>query len=81
MSVISVEKAKDTLRDEGYFVDNLWSVDDVIGRHDCNEDEAQEILSEALQSEFVVETIRGSIDLQAAEKGLQKVVTSQYKRQ
>jgi|694.fasta_scaffold33863_9 hypothetical protein len=47
-----IEKAKATLRDAGYFVDNLWHVDDVKSRYEgCDDDDAQEVLDRALTNE------------------------------
>ena len=40
------EQAKEVLRAKGYFVDNLWHVDDVKLRWNCTDDEvAQDVLN------------------------------------
>jgi hypothetical protein len=54
---MSVEEAKEVLKQNGYFVDNLWSVDDVQLNWKCDEDTAQEVLIKALTNEWVVEQI------------------------
>ena len=54
---MSVEQAKEVLKQNGYFVDNLWSVDDVQLNWKCDEDTAQEVLEKALTNEWVVEQI------------------------
>jgi hypothetical protein len=52
-----VEKAKAVLKQHGYFVDNLWSTQDVTDRYECTEEEAQEVLETALTNEWVTEQI------------------------
>jgi hypothetical protein len=46
-----IEKAKATLRDAGYFVDNLWHVNDVKFKYECDNETALEILDNALTNE------------------------------
>jgi hypothetical protein len=58
-----IEQAKAILKQHGYFVDNLWTVDDVTYRYDCNVEEAQEVLDNALTNEATMEQIFLSIDL------------------
>jgi hypothetical protein len=44
-----VEKAKKVLRDHGYFVDNLWHIDDVQSLHKgASTEDAHRILNDAL---------------------------------
>jgi hypothetical protein len=53
-----IEQAKATLRNAGYFVDNLWHVDDVKGRYEgCDEATAQHILDQALTNEATMEQV------------------------
>jgi hypothetical protein len=52
-----VQKAKAILKQHGYFVDNLWSVQDVTDRYECTEEQAQEVLNRALTNEGTVEQI------------------------
>lgn len=56
------EYAKEFLRNEGYFVDNLWHVDDVMCKIKCDEDEAQEILYSVLTNDWIVEQMQIFID-------------------
>jgi hypothetical protein len=53
-----INDAKETLRKAGYFVDNLWHVDDVKSKYQVfdNED-AQDILNDALTNEWVFDQI------------------------
>jgi hypothetical protein len=57
-----IEQAKAILKQHGYFVDNLWSTQDVTDRYECTEEEAQEVLETALTNEWVMEQIWFSID-------------------
>lgn len=52
-----VEKAKAVLKQYGYFVDNLWSTQDVTYRYECTEEQAQEVLDTALNNEATREQI------------------------
>lgn len=66
-----VEKARQVLRDNGYFVDNLWHVDDVKERYNCTDDEqAQEILYNALTNDGTMEQLWFAIGFAADEEGL-----------
>lgn len=56
-----IEKARQVLRQNGYFVDNLWCVDDVQSKYNCTEEQAQEILEKALTNEATMEQIWFSI--------------------
>jgi hypothetical protein len=65
------EQAKEVLRNAGYFVDNLWHVDDVKLRYNCDDDkQAQEILSSALTNDATMEQIWFAIDMVAQDDGL-----------
>ena len=62
MTNISIEQAKQVLKESGYFVDNLWHVSDVKDSCNCNDDVAQTILLKALTNEATMEQIWYSID-------------------
>ena len=57
-----IEQAKAILKQHGYFVDNLWSTQDVTDRYECTDEKAQEVLNKALTNEWVMEQIWFSID-------------------
>jgi hypothetical protein len=57
-----VEFAKLTLKQNGYFVDNLWTVHDVKGKYDCTTEQAQDILYNSLTNEATMSQIQFSID-------------------
>ena len=69
-----VEKAKEVLRKAGFFTDNLWHVDDVKLRFQVfdNED-AQDILNDALTNEWVFDQIWYAIDNAAEDKGFKLI--------
>lgn len=58
----SVNQAKAILKDAGYYVDNLWHIDDVKGLKDMNDDDAYAILDTIVSSDYVIEDIAVSIN-------------------
>ena len=60
--MVTIEQAKQVLKEAGYFTDNLWHVSDVKDRCNCENDVAQEILEEALTNEYTMEQIWFAID-------------------
>jgi hypothetical protein len=48
MRAIEIENAKQLLRSEGYFVDVLWSTDEVTMNYNCTEEQAHSVLFEAM---------------------------------
>ena len=67
-----IEQAKEVLREAGYFVDNLWSIEDVQGNYNCTDEEAQEILNSALTNEATMEQIWFAINFEADELNLEE---------
>ena len=58
-----IQQAKAILREAGYFVDNLWHVDDVKSRYEgCDDATAQEILDNALTNDGTMSQIWFAID-------------------
>lgn len=76
MEKITVEQAKEVLRKSGYYVDNLWSVEDVKNNYknadgsEVNDETAQDVLSGALQNECTMEQIWFAIRNYAEENDL-----------
>lgn len=68
-----IEKAKAILRDAGYFVDNLWSVNDVKDRFKCGDSTAIEIIGDALTNEWIMEQINVSITQACEHIGLEEI--------
>lgn len=65
-----IELAKSVLKEYGFFVDNLWHVDDVKLRWDCTDDIAQDILNRALNNETTMEQVFFEMDTIAEDEGL-----------
>lgn len=59
----AIDEALQVLRDAGYYVDNLWHVDDVKNRFDCSNEIAQKILNDAVSNEYFT----GEINVTIAE--------------
>ena len=71
---MTVEQAKAVLRQNGFFVDNLWHIDDVKLNYDCESDEqAQAILDGALTNDATMQQIWEAIDVYAEEEGLNRI--------
>lgn len=58
---MTTKEAKDFLRSEGYFVDNLWHVNDVQENFECDEETAQNILYWTLTNPATIEYINEEI--------------------
>ena len=54
---MTTAEAKQLLRNEGYFVDNLWHVSDVQNNFECTDEQAQDILYWSLTCDNVIEFI------------------------
>lgn len=67
MSSDKVEVARKFLKDQGYYVDNLWHINDVQQNHDLDDDDAYEVLDRVMQAEYTVSNIFEMIDLQVKE--------------
>jgi len=73
--IMTIAEAKQLLRSEGYFVDNLWHVSDVQNNFECTEEEAQDVLDGALNNEATMERIWFAINYHAQENGLNRKET------
>lgn len=56
-----IQKAKEVLKANGYFVDSLWTVSDVRTKFDCTDEQAQTILKQSLTNDSTMEQIWFSI--------------------
>ena len=71
---MTVEQAKAVLRQNGFFVDNLWHIDDVKLNYNCESDEqAQAILDGALTNDATMQQIWYAIEVYAEEDGLNRI--------
>ena len=58
-----IQNAKNILKDNGYYCDNLWHVDDITQNYPkYNSKDALEVLDDVMTSEYITETIYGYID-------------------
>jgi len=71
LKLVSTDDLKNELKSRGFFVDNLWTTSDVKGNYNCTEDEAQEVLEQALTNEATMERIWFAIDFHASENELE----------
>lgn len=62
---MTTEQAKQVLRDKGYFVDNLWHIQDVYNAAEGNiqKDQAMQVLRTALTNEATMDQIWMSIQM------------------
>tara|TARA_R110002153_G_scaffold83687_6_gene210169 strand:+ start:2578 stop:2823 length:246 start_codon:yes stop_codon:yes gene_type:complete len=67
---VSSQDLKDELQSRGFFVDNLWTTEDVKSKFNCTEDEAQEVLEQALTNESTMEQIWYAIDFHGEDNEL-----------
>ena len=52
-----IEQAKAILKQHGYYVGNLWTIQDVTDRYDCTDEQAYDVLDTALNNEATMEQI------------------------
>ena len=71
-STNKVREAKETLKKGGYFVDNLWSVEDVQDIFNCSNEEAQDVLNIALTNEGTMHHIWTAIRIAGEDKSLKE---------
>ena len=58
-----IEKAREVLREAGYYVDNLWHIDDVRTLFEnVTDEQAQEILDASFQNEATFDQIWFAIE-------------------
>jgi len=70
---LDIESAKQLLRENGYFVDNLWQTCDITDVWDCTDEQAQELLYKALTSESTIEQIHIAINFMAEDMNLKEL--------
>lgn len=73
MRAIEIENAKQLLRSEGYFVDNLWQTEDVKINYQCTEEQAQKVLNRVLQYDAIYELVWDGIKYEAENMKLKNV--------
>ncbi len=64
-SNLTISELKALLEERGYYVQNLWCVEDVTSKYKCSDEEAQNILNDALTNEYMMSEIWEAIDMAA----------------
>ena len=72
MKDLTTQQLKEELTRRGYYTGNLWRIDDVQGRFEATEDEAQDVLDDALQGSWIIEQTFECIDDCANEHKLKE---------
>ncbi len=72
MKDLTTQELKDELTRRGYYTNNLWHIDDVQVRYEATDNEAQDVLDEVLQGEWIIGQIFESIDDCAKENELKE---------
>lgn len=73
-----ISKARLLLRKSGYFVEHLWSNDDVKQNYECSEEQAQRVLEMALTNEATMQQIWLAIDDACETLDIRKINQSVY---
>ena len=66
-------EARKFLAEQGFFTENLWHVIDVTGTYKCTDEQAQQILKDALTNDYIMSAIWESIDSIAEDLNLEKL--------
>jgi len=66
-----IEQAKAILKQHGYFVGNLWTIQDVTDRYECTDEQAYDILDTALTNEATMEQIFYAISDACDNEGIE----------
>ncbi len=73
-----IQEAKAFLKEQGYYTDNLWTIDDVQTNYKCTDEEAYGILDGALNNEATMDQIWFAINMYAQEDKLPKYIPHLY---
>ena len=57
-----IAQARLFLKSKGYFMENLWTTDDVTENYNCTQEQAHQVLEMALTNEATIEQIFLAID-------------------
>ena len=61
---MNIEQAKKVLKENGYYVDNLWHIEDVQQNYKLDDDDAYDVLDKVMQSEYIMNEVFEMIDLE-----------------
>ena len=70
---VDVMNAREVLKRNGYFTENLWQVADVQADYQCTEQEAQDLLYRALTNEDVMQSVWFAIRFEAEKMNLKNI--------
>lgn len=62
-----IEKAKQLLKEAGYYTDNLWHINDVNSEYICTPQQAMEVLEKVLNSDPIKQEINETINMVAED--------------
>ena len=68
---MNASQLKSELKKLGYYVDNLWSINDIKDKYKCTDEQAQTILDKALTNEATMEQIWYVIDTEIENADLE----------
>ena len=69
LRLAQIDNAKKYLESQGFFTANLWHTDDVCQNYNVNQDEALDLIEDAMTSEITISGIFEAIDIIAEENG------------
>jgi hypothetical protein len=73
MTPSEIEYAKDLLENNGYYVGNLWNIQDVKNFYECNDAQAMRVLDYSLNgNDYVTNAVWDMIDIVARQMELKK---------
>jgi len=67
---MTIAGAKIFLEEQGYYTECLWRISDVMDNYECTEEQAHEVLREALDSDYITQEVWEAIDM--AAEGLKR---------
>jgi hypothetical protein len=67
-----IDNAKQYLESQGFFTANLWHTDDVCQNYNVDQDEALNIIEDAMTSNWMISNIFEAIDIIAEENGYKR---------
>lgn len=73
MNTDKIEQAMAVLKENGYAIENLWQVHDVLDRYETTDSQAMLIINEALRHEKVIDTILEVIEMYAEQSGFKSL--------
>jgi hypothetical protein len=69
-----ITEALDFLESQGFYIHNLWHIQDVQDKFECTPEEAMKVLDEAVSGELIMEDIQISILIYGRQNGLKEKI-------